>query len=87
MADAATLEAAATVLLTRADDLYYVGSQLIERSQRTTWDCAKGHRYRDAMLARASECRRLAAELRDLGVALKARAQAAQAPAPAAPGA
>jgi hypothetical protein len=82
MADAASLEAAATVLLTRADDLYYVGGQLVERSDRTTWECAKGDRYREAMIARASECRRLAAELRDLGVVLKARAQAAQAPAP-----
>jgi hypothetical protein len=82
MADAASLEAAATVLLRRADDLYYVGSQLVERSDRTTWECAKGHRYKDAMLARASECRRVAGEMRDLGVALKARAQAAQVPAP-----
>lgn len=82
MADAASLEAAATVLLTRADDLYYVARQLVERSDRTTWECAKGHRYKDAMVARASECRRLAAGLRDLGAALKARAQAAQVPGP-----
>jgi hypothetical protein len=86
MADAASLEAAATALLTRADDLYYVGNQLVDRSDRTTWECAKGDRYKDAMIARASECRRLALELRDLGAALKARAQAAQAPAQA-PGA
>jgi hypothetical protein len=82
MADAASLEAAATALLTRADDLYYVGGQLVDRSLRMTWDCAKGQRYREAMLAREAECYRIAAELRDLGVALKVRAQAAQAPVP-----
>ncbi len=79
MADAADLEAAATVLLTRADDLYYLGEQIVRRSAQTRWECAKADRFHDAMLARRTECRRLAVELRDLGRAMRARAQAAAA--------
>jgi uncharacterized protein YukE len=75
MADAAELEAAATVLLTRADDLSYLGEEIVRRSAQTRWECAKAERFHDAMLARRAECRRLAVELRDLGRSMRAQAQ------------
>jgi hypothetical protein len=79
MADVADLEAAAKVLLDRADDLYYVGQQIVRHSVGVRWECAKADRFRDAMLARQAECRRLAIDLRDLGRALRVRAQLASA--------
>lgn len=83
MAGAAELEATAQLLLNRADDLYYLGQQIVQRSSNTTWECAKAQRFHDAMLARQTECRRLALELRELGRALRMQAQAAAAaPAP-----
>ncbi len=79
MADAAELESTAQILLNRADDLYYLGQQIVHRSSNTTWECAKAQRFHDAMLARQAECRRLAVELRDLGRLMRMQAQAAAA--------
>lgn len=74
MTDAAGLEAAAKVLLNRADDLHYLGQEIVRRSTHAQWECAKAERFRDAMTARQTECQRLAIELRELGRALRARA-------------
>lgn len=74
MTDPAALEAAAKLLLDRADDLYYVGQQIVSKSRGINWKCAKAERFLDAMLARQSECRRLAYELRDLGRDVRAQA-------------
>jgi uncharacterized protein YukE len=73
MTDAAGLEAAAKVLLNRADDLHYLGQEIVRRGTNAQWECAKAERFRDAMAARQTECRRLAVELRELGRAVRAR--------------
>ncbi len=78
MNDPAALEAAAKLLLDRADDLYYVGQQIVAKSMGLNWKCAKAERFRDAMLARQNECRRLAYELRDLGRDVRAQSYRAQ---------
>ena len=86
-ADPATLEATAQVLLDRADDLYYLGQQIVSRSSPAGWQCAKADRFHDAMTSRQVECRRLAIELRELGRHLRAQAQAAAVIPPVVPGA
>jgi hypothetical protein len=83
--DPARLEDLARVLLNRADDLYYVGQELVRKSDRADWRCAKAVRFREAMRGRRSEALRLATQLRELGRWLRQQSQAASATAGQAP--
>lgn len=75
--DPARLEELAALLLRRANDLHYVGHELVRHANKAEWRCAKATRFREAMQARRSEATRLALELRDLVLYLRARSQAA----------
>lgn len=75
--DPARLEELAALLLRRADDLYYVGQELVRHAEKAEWRCAKATRFREAMRARRTETTRLATELRDLGRYLRTQSQAA----------
>ena len=74
--DPGRLEELAALLLRRADDLYYVGQELVRHADRAEWRCAKATRFREAMRARRTETTRLATELRDLGRYLRTQGQA-----------
>lgn len=82
-ADPARLEELARVLLNRADDLYYLGQELVRKGDQAQWRCAQAVRFREGMRGRRGEAARLAAQLRELGRWLRAQAQAAAAPAAA----
>jgi hypothetical protein len=89
-ADADTLLTLANALHQRAEDLDWVGSQLVTQSGKATWQCAKGDRYRSAMQARKVETHTLAVNLNDIAKWVHARSVAAAnaataAAAPAAP--
>lgn len=73
--DAAQLEALARVLLNRADDVYYLGQQLVSKSESVDWRCAKADRFREAMRGRRSEATQIAEQLRDLGRQLRLEGQ------------
>ncbi|MCB2178090.1 MAG: hypothetical protein KQH57_19960 [Actinomycetales bacterium] len=79
MADAAALESAAATLIARAEDLAYLGDQIVLHGTRAHWECAKADRFREAMVARRRESSRVAFEMRELGRAVRARAMAAEA--------
>jgi len=73
-ADASELEAVGRRLQSAADDLYHLGRVVTDRAGGVMWQCAKADRFRTAMDARTAEVNRLAAELRELGLAVRARA-------------
>ncbi|WP_117211340.1 hypothetical protein [Allorhizocola rhizosphaerae] len=78
-ADPARLEELARVLLNRADDLYYLGQELVRHGDRAKWRCAKATRFRQSLRGRRAEAMRLAVQLRDLGRWLRAQSQQAAA--------
>ncbi|MEU8262178.1 hypothetical protein AB0C02_16310 [Micromonospora sp. NPDC048999] len=75
--DAARLEELARLLLNRADDVYYVGQQLVGKGDSADWRCAKADRFREAMRGRRGEAVRVATQLRDLGRLLRQHGQQA----------
>lgn len=68
--------ASAEELLRRADDMYFVGVELVRRAGMARWQCARADRFREAMRGRQIEATRLANVLQELGYALRARAAA-----------
>ena len=72
--DPAGLELLGKLLLERAEDLSWVGTKLKSEAWSANWKCAKAERYRTAMQARATETRRVATQLRELGWYLRTKA-------------
>lgn len=76
-ADPSTLEDTAKLLLNRADDLFYLGQEVVRHGHRAEWKCAKADRFREATRARRVEATRLAHQLKDIGRRMRAQAAAA----------
>lgn len=62
------------MLQSRADDLYHLGTVITSHAHNVNWQCAKADRFRLAMDARRAEIGRTAQALRELALAVRAKA-------------